>query len=147
VPAAKLAPESLLGLPRDEVRRQLGEPDRSTPGFESFFGAGVCVDYDAKGNVEKASAARFVSGDFFPGKVLGVGLGDSKEACVAAWGEMVRVRKNGGLPYSVERWRYRNYVIEVEIWKRDGHDPMLGSYQGDTVKEITVWRQEPPRTG
>jgi hypothetical protein len=146
VRAAKLAPESLLGLPRAEVRKRLGRPSRRGDDFDSFFRAGLAVIYDLDGHAVRVCAAHFVSGDVYDERVLGVALGESRSACVALWGEPVRVRLRGRRrKYCLETWHHAGYVIEVEVWTRDGHEDGFGDFRAETVKEITVWHQEPAK--
>jgi hypothetical protein len=146
VPAAKLAPESLLGLSRAEVRKRLGRPSRRGDDFDSFFRAGLVVNYDPDGTATKVCATWFVSGDVFDERMLGVALGESRADCVALWGEPVRVRKNTRTESRTEWYHHAGYVIEIEVWKRDGHEDGFGDFRAETVKDITVSRQKPTRT-
>jgi hypothetical protein len=132
-------------MPRAEVRKRLGKPSRHGDDFDSFFRAGLFVNYDPDGTAVKVGAAHFVSGDVYDERVLGVALGESRGECVAAWGEPVKVKpRSKRHEYREEWYHHAGYVIHVEVWKRDGCDYAFGDFRRETVKEITVWRQEPP---
>ena len=136
------AVERLLGSSIEAVRAELGQPDRSDPRFDSFFPAGVIVDYDSMKRVTKVSATHLISGDSYRGKVLGVALGDSVKDCVAAWGDAVDAEATS---YEYERvtWHHKEYVLELEVWARDGDgsDKAFGYYKEGTVKRIAVSRK------
>jgi hypothetical protein len=84
--------ERLLGLRKDQIREQLGEPDRTGVSKVSkldydVFGTGIKVRYDATSHVKEVAT----SGSGFGGKVLGIAIGDSMQDCVAAWGRPASV--------------------------------------------------------
>ena len=79
--------------------------------------------------------------------MLGVALGESRADCVASWGEPVRVRpRSKRHEYRDETFHHAGFVIHAEVWKRDGNQKGFGDFRAETVKKITLWRQEPPAT-
>lgn len=130
----------LLGQPQADVRRQLGKPDRSGDDFDSFFKSGLAVTYDEDLKAAKLSAGRFVSGDAFRGKVLGIGLGDTEAACTAAWGKP-RGTEWADTAHKRTVWGFRGYVLEVDIWTKDGSSEAFGTYRAGTVRDIRVSRE------
>lgn len=133
------AAEMLFGLSMEAVRAQLGKPDRSDLSFDSFFAAGVTVDYDRMKRVTKVTATHFISGNSYKGKVLGVALGDSIKDCIVAWGDVVKIEVT---PYEYKRvtWHHNEYVLELEVWAKDwdGSENTFGNYKEGTVKTIVL---------
>ena len=133
------AVEMLLDSSMEEVRAQLGKPDRSGLSSDSFFAAGLVVNYDRMNRVTQVITTYFVSGSSYKGKVLGVALGDSKKDCVAAWGDVVSTE---GTPYEYEivTWHHNEYVLELEVWVKnwDGTSKAFGNYKEGTVKRIVL---------
>src|SRR5262249_24006562 len=129
----------LLGSSRETVRGQLGKPDRTGKDFDSFYAAGVAVEYDGMGRAKDITATPIGLGDDYKCKVLGVALGDSRKDCVAAWGNPVKAEKT---PFEYERvtWHHKGYVLELEVWVKDGDgsDKAFGKYKKDTVKQIAL---------
>jgi hypothetical protein len=135
--------ETLLGRPRDEIRRQFGDPDRTgdtfdgTATFDSFYKSGIVARYNDAGSVTKVDATRFQSGDFFRGRVLGIALGDLKRDCIYAWGDPVQSERTS-FGYNVIVWHFKRYVLELEVWAESGNDKYFGQYQKDEVKTIAI---------
>jgi hypothetical protein len=129
--------EKLLGSSKEAIRSELGTPDRMSNDWDSFFKAGVTVDYNEAGKVKKVSASQFVSDDIYKGKVLGIALGDSKKDCVTAWRDPVKTAKTI-LDYERVTWHHMGYVLEVEVWKEDGDEKIFAKRKKDTVKRITI---------
>jgi hypothetical protein len=92
------------------------------------------------------SASHFVSGDVFDERVLGVALGESQSDCVSRWGKPIRIRKNSGIEYRTEWFHHAGYIIEIEVWKRDGHEDGFGDVRAETLKAVAISRQEIKRT-
>ena len=136
-----LAVEKLLGASRDSVRRELGESDRAGDQFDSFYKVGVVVSYDDTEIVAKVVATQFTSGGAFRGKVLGIGLGETKKDCVSAWGNPVRTEKTR-LDYDKVTWHFQGYLLDLDIWNKGGDDSAFGEYEVDRVKRIVV-REKP----
>jgi hypothetical protein len=134
--------EKLLGSSRDDVHRELGKPDRTGADFDSFYGAGVVVNYDGAGRVSTVRATQFVSGDAYRGKVLGIGLGATTRDCISAWGGPVKTEET---PWEFAKvtCHHKGYVLTLEVWVRDGDwgDTAFGKYKKDTVKDITLRKQ------
>jgi hypothetical protein len=137
---APVAVEKLLGASREEIRRQFGKPDRTDTDLDSFFKAGLTMDYDNAERVTRVIASHYVSGDYFKGKVLGIGLGDTKKACIASWGNPVDTEVRP-VAYNLTTWEHKDYVLVLDIWSFDGKDDKFGEYKKDTVKRITIARK------
>ena len=154
-----LAIEKLLGLSREDVRSQLGKPDHTVGGdlgksfaklaaklglpdrgdsSDNFNEVAITVRYKDL-NTIMVTATVLMSGDTFSGKVLGIGLGDSKKACVAAWGASVRTEETP-VDYEEVTWHHKGYVLELEMWTEGGSAPLFGNYKKDTVKQISIFK-------
>jgi hypothetical protein len=83
------------------------------------------------------AVVHFRSGDFYRRKVLGVGLGDWKEDCVAAWGEPVRT-ENTPFSYEIAHWRHKGYALRVHIQVQDRTDPSGMEFKKGTVVMIAI---------
>jgi hypothetical protein len=136
------AVEKLLGSAREVVRRQLGKPDRTDKDFDSFYKAGVVVDYDMANRVSRVNATQFVSGDAYRGKVLGIGLGAAKKDCIAVWGDPAKTEE---MPFEYAKltWHHKGYILTLEVWAKDGDgsDKAFGKYKKDTVKDIAITKK------
>jgi hypothetical protein len=152
-----LANDSLAGVekyinqPRDAIQWNLGVPDRSGENaggfveFESYFKAGLSLQYGDAGLVRSVHATVFTKGDRFNGRIFGIALGDTLEACVAAWGAPL-YSTTTGFSAEVVSWHHNGYKLDLEIWNRDKTDrdnSAFGEFRKDTVKDITLsaWKE------
>ena len=136
----KLPLDLLVGRTRQQMRSQLGTPDRTGEEFDTFFHAGLIVNYRAN-KVVGFTVSTLVGGPRFEGKVFGIGLDDSKKQCRALWGEPVAERVNSDVEYNSCTWRHQGYILDLEIWRQDGRDGSFGDYREDTVKCIRMTKE------
>ena len=136
----KLPLDLLVGQTRQQMRRQLGEPDRTGEQLDTFFHTGLIVNYRAD-EVVGFTISLLVEGPRFEGKVFGIGLDSSKKQCRALWGEPVAERVDSAVEYNSCTWRHQGYVLDLEIWRHDGQDDSFGVYHEDTVKSIKMVKE------
>lgn len=138
--AAPIGIEKLLGFSRAEISRQLGQPDRSGKDFDSFFKIGLAVNYNHAEKATEILATQFASGDAFSENILGIRLRDSKEDCIASWGEPIQTKETG-FEYETITWHHKEYALVLEVWVRDGSDKGFGTYQKGMVKRISLTKK------
>jgi hypothetical protein len=148
-----LALEKILGMARADVRRQLGQPDLSNKlgekGKDDYLKAAVTIDYDEADKATKVLGYCNSPTVSCRSKVFGIGLGDLKKECVAAWGEPAAHQDplfaDGPFADESVLWRHKGYFIWLGIAVRDSDGRFhkaLGNYKTGTVLHISVAKGE-----